>query len=762
MDRVTKVKLDEANKLIFVKKYSDAEVILNDLAKAKETSRNLIIHLRRIELATMLKTLPKLHEEYLREKGMEGRVCLALVEQHGEMCSAAESIARYQEIIRDHGPSAVAYFGIAYGMENQGNLDRAIYNYEQSLTIDPDWYPSYFGLSQVYYHKGDEKKGDHYFYLFEQASPYNVYGNFETHRKLAAEFGDRGMFTEAEAAVTALSTWWTENRGHCPIEITIYEHLAVSKIAQQKGDQAQAMSQKSRAKVYAEQALHDTKTREGALYFVARLLEEHGEVALAFDYYKRILRQEGSNPSLVQKIGSQFLSSGEFQLARELFEQAYDVHPDNSDIRFCLLVSKLKLAKVNVEEYLIGRERLRQLIESGDRVELLALLHSLMAKFQEDPDVQGYIADVYLRLGNNDRAGRHFAAMYQLDSKYRRTALRYASFLMQHDNPEKAREILDKITGPSKNREEHAEVLWLRASYHARRQEYAESMNLLRLVLQLDPWNISYLVQEIINLTHISKIEDPTRRIEEFLPELGNTDDSKVDWSEFDRNTDQFLNEHAYELSYVRSKLRFLYTNGEEEALRRLVVHGGKFNPGIGTYDLMRLLNTNFDSPWIYWALGILFKDLWQLETATMWLEQVMLNDDVGPALRGKVLLELADCYTWQNRQLPKAIEFAKLSLDLGDRANSNQAMTVLAHAYLRSGKIREANIYLEQAGADGDAEARYLKGLVLYRNGARKEANKEWKPLLTTRTENLRFHNIKQDILKYYFEGQPYNFKVN
>jgi len=54
-----------------------------------------------------------------------------------------------------------------------------------------------------------------------------------------------------------------------------------------------------------------------------------------------------------------------------------------------------------------------------------------------------------------------------------------------------------------------------------------------------------------------------------------------------------------------------------------------------------------------------------------------------------------------------------------------------------------------------------YVKGLLEYRNGAHKIANQIWKPLLKVKTESLRLHNIKQEILKYYFEETPY-LKVN
>ena len=96
------------------------------------------------------------------------------------------------------------------------------------------------------------------------------------------------------------------------------------------------------------------------------------------------------------------------------------------------MVSRLRSAQVNVEEYLIDKERLRGLLEhQSDKVELLSLLHSLMAKFSDDPDVQAHVADVYLRLGNTERAAKHYSKMYEIDGRSIVTKLKYASYQMQ-------------------------------------------------------------------------------------------------------------------------------------------------------------------------------------------------------------------------------------------------------------------------------------------------------------------------------------------
>ena len=762
MDKVVQQQLEEANKLIFVKRYSEAERKLDDILATNEGRQELIIHLRRIELASMLKKLDRIRTHYQRElkAGRDLAInesCLALVEQHGDMVRPAESINVFQEIVRAHGPSAVAYYGIAYSMEHQGNNERAIFNYEQALAIDPAWYVAYFGLSQIYYQQGDEKRGDHFFYLFEQAAPYNVYGNFETHRRLCQEFLELGRYSEAEAAIVALSEWWLENKGHCPIEIQIYELLATARIAEERGDRTQAENRRVRAAGQSMQALDDPRTEVSVLYFIAKVLEEFDDFPRAFKYYRRILKNEGGNPAIVQKIGSQFLSLGEYRLAKELFDEAYQTHPENADIRFCLLVANLKIAGVNVEEYLIGRERLRQLVDGqGDRVELLSLLHSLLAKFAGDVEVQGHIADVYLKLGNLDRASRHYQLMFDLDQKNRTTMLKYAAFMMQYRDPERAVEVLDaipEVTGMSS--EVQAEVFWLKATYYARKKNYADSESYLRKVLTIDPWNVSYLVQEIINLTHLSNVVDELKKPDRVLHLLGGQDEGKLDWAEFEQITNRLEQTHAYELVYSRRKLRYLYANGADEYLVDLVRSACRHDAARGTYDFMKLLNTNFDSAHIYWALGTIFKELWQLETACMWYDQMLLYPNLKQPLRAKAYLEMADCLVWQGRNVARALEYAKLALDLSERKEA-RTFGILAHAYLRNGQIRQAQVYLEQTD-DHDPEARFLKGLVLYRNGARQSANEIWKPLLTTRAESLRFHTIKQEVLRFYFEGAPY-----
>ncbi|NBQ54178.1 MAG: hypothetical protein EBU49_11450 [Proteobacteria bacterium] len=262
-------------------------------------------------------------------------------------------------------------------------------------------------------------------------------------------------------------------------------------------------------------------------------------------------------------------------------------------------------------------------------------------------------------------------------------------------------------------------------------------------------------MQEIVREKAPEEVSDDATR-DPALIALSSGGEATIDWTDFDRRTKLTEKAHSYDLAYARRKLRFLYSNGNGDCLIELIRTSCRHSPEIATYEIIRLLNTNYDSPSLYWALGLLFKELWQLETAGMWLEQALLNPHLDDITRRRALLELADSYIWRNVNLKKAVEFAKLAIELGERANG-RAITVLAHAYLKQGNMRQAQTYLEQVDQDKDVEATFLLGLLHYRNGARQNANQIWKPLITVRSESLRFHNIKQEILRYYFEGSPY-----
>ncbi|MBF0441578.1 MAG: hypothetical protein HQK54_06710 [Oligoflexales bacterium] len=762
--------LEDANKQIFVKSYEKAWIILNHLCSSDDGKDNLMVHLRRIELALKLGRVEEIRKEYLKNNENFGenkatRIALALLELHAEIASPDASFSLFQQMLKEYGPIAALYYGMAFSMELMANQERAIFNYEQSIKIDPAWYPSYFGLSQIYYNLEDNNKGDQYFYLFENSAPYNVYGNFETHKKLYDEFIQFEQLPEAEAAITTLSEWWLDNKGFCPPEIQIYEALALGKISGLMNNYEREKYYSNLAVTIGRQILQEKNSSEGILFFIARSLEEYSQFELALDFYKKILANESTNPSTIQKIGGQFLSMGENHLAKELFEEAYRHNPDRSEIRFCLLVANLKIARVNVEEYLIDKERMKNLMAyPNEKVELLSLLHSLIARFSGDPDVQGNLGEAYLQMGNVERASFHYKKMYEIDSRSRITTLRYASFEMQYGDTKLASLLLEDFVNPeSFSKEDLTELYWLKAIYHHREGDFQNSHKYLLRVLELDPWNVLYLTQEILNLTAMLNPEAGIARIDPVIQKLRENDERNIDWSEYNRVTDEIMDLHAHELAYVRSKVAYVFSSGDFEQLKRLVNVARRFDPGRGTYDFLRLLNTNFDSALIYLALGILFKENWQLETACMWFEQTLNYPKVDNSIKATTYLELSDCFNWRNHNIPKAIEYAKLAIELGER-DFDRSYAILSHSLLKLGDMRGAQKYLDMISSQSpySIEAQFLSGLLKYRNGDQVKAREIWKPLITHASKDLRFHTIKQEILKFYFDKAPYLSNTN
>ena len=68
------------------------------------------------------------------------------------MIKPEEATAHFQFLLKNIGPHPAIYYGIGFSMELEGNFERALYNYQQCISVDHEWYPGYFGLSQIYYH----------------------------------------------------------------------------------------------------------------------------------------------------------------------------------------------------------------------------------------------------------------------------------------------------------------------------------------------------------------------------------------------------------------------------------------------------------------------------------------------------------------------------------------------------------------------------------------------------------------------------------
>ncbi len=753
--------IEEANKLIFVHQYEKAfELLRSDLSKNK--SYRDLIHLRMIELAIKLNTLEQLKK--IMDKVAKKldpilyQVSMSLIQLHESNQNSQPVLDQLQKTLNDLGPSPYIFYALGYGYESIGDMDRALKNYQESLKYEKNWYPSYFGLSQVYYHLGNEPQGDQYFYLFESFAPYNVYGNYETHKNLCEVFIKEKRFSEAKEAVSTLVKWWLEQNGSCPPEVQVFEHIMHAKINMESRKQKESKESFEQAKKVAQSILNNPEEKDSVLLYVARLFEDFGDLNFAILFYKQVVLTAAKDPLLAQKVGAHLLGKGEYAHALQLFEIAYEKWPDHPDIRFCKLISKLKIKNINIEEYLMTRDQLKKGSGSQDRVEVLSALHKLLAMFDEDSDVHADLGDIYLKLNSKEKAAKHFERMYEVDPKSSSTCIKYASYLIfQKNNFEKASSVLKNIIQKEfLAKEIKSELHWLQMRLFVLKKDYQAALEIIHQAKMEDPWNTSYLMMEIICLTQLKS--EGQDQLEKAFYEFLENGNFKVDWKVFDEMTQQVFERHHLDLAYHRSKLSFLFHQQEEEASEKFIHAALQFDPKIARSEMLRLLNTNYDSANIYWALGLLSKELWNLQNAIMWFEEGLRHHHLRRDQKNKLMLELADTLVWNDQEFKKAIELCKTLLEQEIRPEmGNRLHQILAHAYLKLGEVRKSELFLEQAEKSDSFESQYILGLISYRNGHIEAAKKIWKPLISLVSNNIKEHNIKQEILKFYFDKAPY-----
>ena len=252
---------------------------------------------------------------------------------------------------------------------------------------------------------------------------------------------------------------------------------------------------------------------------------------------------------------------------------------------------------------------------------------------------------------HEERAASHHERMYELDSLSILTKLKFVSYLLRKEDYDRVKTLLDELPEESKLDEEtNCEILWIRAQYAIYKGDFDQALQVLNKTLRIDPWNVAYLVQKIVCLhaKFESRIQLGTN--DSTLTALSKNQEENLDWFEYDEVTKSLNQQSIYELVYERERLKYLYSDADSVALEHVVIAASRYDAKKGSVDLLRLLNTNFDGPDIYWALGILYKELWQLETATSWFELMLVQPKLTESQRAKALLEIADNYVCKRR----------------------------------------------------------------------------------------------------------------
>lgn len=757
-------KLHEINKKIFVQQYVEAFENLTMILQQPEAADNLLLHLRRIELSLRMHTQEQLRDQYLQQRAQQKsaivEICLTLLDQQTGRLSPGEAVQNFQTLLEEYGAHAVIYYGMACSFESQGNVERAISNYKMSLEVDVEWYPSYFGLSQLFYQRKEEANGDYYFYLFEKCAPYNLYGNFETHRTLAEACLEARQFPQAKRALSCLREWWKEQKGFCPPEVEIYEHFFLAKLAKEEGDVSEQIQHRSDAITRVEELLAQPVPEETG-YFVFCTIEAFGEKKLATYVCKHLLALAPPESGIVQKLASHFFTAGKPRV--DLFEEALQANPEHPDLGFCTLLARLKKKKVPVEAYLEKKKHLKKLLENQeDPLALLECLRELLEKFDADAEVHSHFGDVYVELGNQEKAFFHYQKMMELESGNPVYLLQYAHLLLKLEQLDTASEILgildEKLASPKADVKFKKRLCGLKFTHQYKSGKYEEAHFWVSQLAKNEPWNVVFLLDEIrclLQLRPQSQEEaDGAFSFSDTMALLASDGNQEAARRSLRHCVVELQALHEYELAYKCQKLNCLFFQGEESLLT-LVPFGPQISVQRIAQDVLKLLNTNFDGPTLYLVMGLLYKASWQLEAALTWLENGLTYGEIPAALEQRLREELADCYLWQGTHALKALEMVKVYA--GETATDTTYL-IAAHGSLQVGKAQEAALYLSRiASGSSDFETVYLKGLLSYRNGKKEEARAIWKPLISASSKSARFYHMKEQMLQYYFHEAAY-----
>lgn len=752
--------LESADKLIFIKRYEDARTMLDNLLQSHAT--DMLLHLRYIELAIRLGDVEHVERKYQQHHDeLVSAAGNVLLRQYNCQDSPSITIDNYKNLIKKFGDFACAYFGIGFAYEHLGEYDAAIENYKKCLELDPSWYPSYFGLSQSFYQKESNQEGDYYFQTFEEIAPYSIYGNFATHRKLSVELFEAGRYDDALRAIDSLLHWLKESKQSCPIEVSFYRSLMLIKISQMRDRPKVLAKQQEQVLKHLETLLGHAHISDQVLAFMVASCQESGCDEFVLAIYKILLRKCNS-PQLVQRVCEAFYASDDNHTLIELLESACAESYDNHGLRFWLLITKLKHRNLNVELYLADKERVEQLqgIES-EQIEMLNLLNAMQSRFAEDPDVYRQIASIYTNdAKTKEKAGFYLQKMHKLDPNLLLNAVTYANFLLKEGDGNKASTVLAQIKQPEHLKpSQRAELYYLQAKAQLLTDDLSAASENIMAAVKLNPWSFSYLACEIFCLTSLYYSQKKLPLISENVINLYEKFDLNV--AEFKHETLQLLKKKMYYLAYSRAKLLLLYSKVDREQKEAisfdLLTISVAYDPDSSARDFIKLLNTNYDSPYIYFVLAILNKECWRHESSCLWLEMLLQRESLPHDKMTEVYLELADSYVWRGHDLQTAIEYAQSIIRMSNNYHE-KALTILTHAYLKNNDIKLAQKCMDKLlEVSKTHEAIYLHGLLEHRKGNVEKACAIWQPILQCESSNLRLHNVKQEVMKLYMDGHGY-----
>ena len=747
------LRIEHADKYIFVHKYQEARLILEDILKKQD---DLLVHLRYVELLVRIDEIDTAKKYYRQHQSrMISDTGIVMLEQYLGTQSPSVSNACYSKLIDEYGDYACAYFGMGLNYERLQDYEQAITHYQKSLQLDEHWYPAYFGLSQAYYQSNSPDEGSHYFSAFERIAPFSIYGNFSTHKRLSQEYFLQGKYDEAKKAFDCLVEWFENTEDNCPPEIRFYNYLNRVKITQATGDIKKLDAQQIEASAYLTSILKESVSSD-VLLFIVNSCQELDFDSFVFSLHQQIISHYPQGKILGNICYSYYRREDEDRLIELLVEETAKNY-ESKELRRWLVITRLKKQKLDINSYLTDKERMESLLaREEEKLDLLELLHNLVERFPYDADIYRQLGVFYRDMEAEDKAQLYFKKMHALDPKYSANIFAYVEFFLLQNNHKRAKGLLDELAFARLSRDKQAKYKCLQTKVYIQQGRYDLATEAIRCATKITPWSVIYLVYEAYCLTNLYYQQKKIPVISEDIISLYRK--QEMLYSDFKEENSRLRENKLHYLAYVRSKISFLYgeAGNVDDSLQMLRI-ACAYNPEAAICEFMKLLNTNYDSAYIHYSLGIFHKEYWRHETACGWFDSALEMSGLSAKLKQQIHIELADSYVWLGHNLKLAMEYAHRTMKASYR-HAERARLILTHAYLKEQNISLAAECLGSLAKDSAGyEYLYLKGMLAFHSKDYEEAYKVWQIIVGKDSDGMRFHHIKQELTKYFTNSKQY-----
>ncbi|MEL7035088.1 MAG: tetratricopeptide repeat protein [Cyanobacteria bacterium J06592_8] len=262
----------------------------------------------------------------------------------GRQGKLAEAVEQYQQALTIKPDFVRAHFFLARAFTQQGKFAAALELYEQALTLKPDFTQARFYLAILLQEQGKLEEAVESYQQVLQLNPEFT----EAYFGLANLLKKQGKFTEAiehYQQVLKLKPGFVE----------AYNNLG--NIFKQQGNFNEAIR-------YYQQAVTLKPDFFEAFHNLGNLFKEKGKLEQAIQFYQQSLQLKPDCWQAYESLGSTFRRQGKVEEAVQSYQKALQLSPTSTQAEFGICISQLPIIYTHVEEIQLRRDRYDHALQS--------------------------------------------------------------------------------------------------------------------------------------------------------------------------------------------------------------------------------------------------------------------------------------------------------------------------------------------------------------------------------------------------------------